>query len=213
MTIGIVGRKRGMTRVFTEEGGSIPVTVVEAKPNRVTRLTDSEREGYRGVQVAWGERRRSRIRKPVAGVLAKAGIESAEGMVEFRLNEDEGADLQPGAEIKVDRFVSGQMVDVTGTTIGKGFAGVMKRHHFGGHKASHGASISHRTPGSTGQRQTPGRVLKGVKMAGHLGNVRRTTQSLEVVRVDADRNLILIKGAVPGPKGGIVIIRPAVKAG
>ena len=213
MSIGIVGKKRGMTRVFTEAGASIPVTVVEATPNRVTRLTDAERVGYRGVQVAWGERRRALISRPDAGVLAKAGIESAEGLVEFRLQDGEGSDLQPGSEIKVDQFAAGQMVDVSGTTIGKGFAGVMKRHHFGGHKASHGASVSHRTPGSTGQRQTPGRVLKGVKMAGHMGNVRRTTQSLEVVRVDVDRNLLLIKGAVPGPKGGVVIVRPAVKAG
>jgi large subunit ribosomal protein L3 len=211
MAIGIVGRKRGMTRVFMENGDHVPVTVIEATPNRVTRLRDGE-EGYRAVQVAWGSRRRQLLGKPLAGQLAKAEVDTAEGLVEFRLEDGEGADLAPGAEIKVDRFEAGQMVDVTGTSIGKGFAGVIKRHHFGGGRASHGASVSHRIPGSVGQNQSPGRVFPGKRMPGHLGNVRRTTQNLEVVRVDAERNLILVKGAVPGPRGGRVIVRPAVKA-
>ena len=211
MGLGIVGRKRGMTRVFLEDGSSVPVTVIEATPNRVTRLTDPDREGYRGVQVAWGNRRRSLINKPEAGNLSHGEVESARGLVEFRLADEEGAELKPGAEIKVDIFSNGQMVDVTGTTQGKGFAGVIKRHHFGGGRASHGASLSHRTPGSVGQNQSPGRVFKGKKMAGHMGNVKRTAQNLEVVRVDADRHLLLIRGAVPGAKGARVIVRGAVK--
>jgi large subunit ribosomal protein L3 len=212
MAIGIVGRKRGMTRIFMENGDHVPVTVIEAAPNRVTRLTDDGREGYRAVQVAWGSRKRQLLGKPLAGQLAKAEVDTAEGLVEFRLEDGEGSDLAPGAEIKVDRFESGQKVDVTGTSIGKGFAGVIKRHHFGGGRASHGASVSHRIPGSVGQNQSPGRVFPGKRMPGHMGAVRRTTQSLEVVRVDAERNLILVKGAVPGPRGGRVIVRPAVKA-
>ena len=200
-----------MTRVFTEDGTHIPVTVIEAQPNRVTRLATPEKDGYRAVQVAWGSKRRSLINKPAAGELAKAEVDAAEGLVEFRLDEGEGGDLAPGAQIKVDRFQPGQIVDVTGTTMGKGFAGVIKRHHFAGGNETHGASLSHRVPGSTGQRQSPGKVFKGKKMPGHLGNVRRTTQNLQVVRVDAERNLLLIKGAVPGPRGGRVIVRPAVK--
>ena len=211
MALGIVGRKRGMTRVFTEDGAHIPVTVIEAQPNRVTRLATPEKDGYRAVQVAWGSKRRSLINKPAAGELAKAEVDTAEGLIEFRLAENEAGDLAPGAQIKVDRFQPGQKVDVAGTTIGKGYAGVIKRHHFGGGRETHGNSLSHRTPGSTGQRQSPGKVFKGKKMPGQLGNVRRTTQNLEVVKVDAERNLLLIKGAVPGPRGGRVIVRPAAK--
>ena len=212
MTIGIVGRKRGMTRVFTEEGQSIPVTVIEATPNKVTRLIDMEAQGYRAVQITWGEKRRNLINKPAAGELSKAEIETASGMMEFRLDENEGSDLASGAEIKVDIFEQGQKVDVTGTSIGKGYAGTIKRHNFRGQRNTHGNSLSHRAPGSIGQCQTPGRVFKGKKMAGQMGNVRSTTQNLEIVRVDTERNLLLIKGAVPGSKGGRVIVKPAVKA-
>ncbi len=212
MTIGIVGRKCGMTRVFTESGESIPVTVVEAGPNKVTQLSDPARVGYRAVQVAWGEKRRNLINKALAGNLAKAQVETARGLTEFRLEEGEGEGLALGAEIKVDIFSAGQKVDVSGTTIGKGYAGVIKRHNFSSQRMSHGNSLAHRAPGSIGQCQTPGRVFKGKKMAGRMGNRRRTTQNLEVVRVDAARNLLLLKGAVPGAKGGRLIIRPAVKA-
>ena len=212
MTIGIVGRKRGMTRVFTEAGLSIPVTIIEATTNKVTRLIEPETAGYRAVQLAWGTKRRNLIKKPAAGALAKAEVESAAGLIEFRLDGDEGAGLSKGSEIKVDIFKSGQKVDVSGTTIGKGFAGAIKRHHFHHQRTSHGNSLSHRAPGSIGQNQSPSKVFKGKRMAGHLGNARRTTQNLEVVRVDTERNLLLIKGAVPGAKGGKVIVRPAVKA-
>ncbi len=211
MTIGIIGRKRGMTRLFTEDGQSVPVTVIEASPNRVASLTDPARNGYRAVQVAWGEKRKNLINKPKAGELSKAAIETAEGLTEFRLEDGEGEDLAPGSEIKVDLFENGQIVDVTGTSIGKGYGGVIKRHNFSHQRNSHGNSISHRAPGSIGQCQTPGRVFKGKKMAGHMGNVRRTCQNLEVVRVDLERNLLLVKGAVPGSKGGKVIVKPAVK--
>jgi len=200
-----------MTRVFTAEGTSVPVTVVEVTPNRVTRRTGGAAQGYEAVQVAWGSKRRSLINKPMAGELAAAEIESASGLTEFRLDDGEGKELKAGSVIKVDIFTAGQKVDVTGTTIGRGFSGVIRRHNFGGHRASHGASLTHRTPGSTGQRQTPGKVLKGLRMPGHMGNVSRTTQSLDLVKVDAERNLLLIKGAVPGPKGGMVIVRPARK--
>ncbi|NKB38052.1 MAG: 50S ribosomal protein L3 [Gammaproteobacteria bacterium] len=212
MTIGIVGRKRGMTRIFTEEGHSVPVTVIEAQPNRITSLTDTEKQGYRAVQLAWGEKRKNLINKPRAGTLSKSEIETAEGLAEFRLDDGEGEDLVQGSEIKVDIFADGQIVDVTGTSIGKGFAGAIKRHNFSHQRNSHGNSISHRAPGSIGQCQTPGRVFRGKKMAGHMGNVRRTCQNLEIVRVDTERNLLLVKGAVPGAKGGKVIVQPAVKA-
>ena len=212
MTIGIVGRKRGMTRVFTEEGHSVPVTVIEAQPNRIANLTDVDKNGYRAVQLAWGEKRKNLINKPRAGTLSKSEIDSAEGLTEFRLNDGEGEDLEQGSEIKVDIFEDGQIVDVTGTSIGKGYAGAIKRHNFRHQRNSHGNSISHRAPGSIGQCQTPGRVFKGKKMAGHMGNVRRTCQNLQIVRVDAERNLLLVKGAVPGAKGGKVIVQPAVKA-
>jgi len=212
MTIGISGRKRGMTRIFTEEGQSVPVTVIEATPNRVAGMTDPARNGYRAVQLAWGEKRKSLINKPRAGNLSKVEIETAEGLTEFRLADGEGEDLALGTEIKVDIFENGQIVDVIGTSIGKGYAGVIKRHNFSHQRNSHGNSISHRAPGSIGQCQTPGKVFKGKKMAGHMGNVRRTCQNLEVIRVDQERNLLLIKGAVPGAKGGKVIVKPAIKA-
>lgn len=211
MAIGLVGRKAGMTRVFTEEGASIPVTVIEVEPNRVTQLRTAEVDGYRAIQVTAGSRRTSRVTKPAAGHFAKAGVEAGRGLWEFRLGDSEGADIQVGAEIKVDIFEPGQIVDVRGTTRGKGFAGVVKRHNFRMQDATHGNSLSHRAPGSIGQNQSPGRVFKGKRMAGHMGNVTRAIQNLEVVRVDAERNLLLVKGAVPGAQGGDVIVMPAVK--
>lgn len=212
MAIGIIGHKRGMTRIFTEDGVSVPVTVIEATPNRVTALTDEAKQGYRAVQVAFGAKKASKISKPEKGLLSKSEIETAEGLLEYRLAEGEGEELNPGSEIKVDMFESGQKVDVTGTSIGKGYAGAIKRHNFSSQRMSHGNSISHRAPGSIGQCQTPGRVFKGKKMAGHMGNVKRTTQNLEVVRVDNERNLLLVKGSVPGSKGGQVLVKPAVKS-
>lgn len=211
MSLGIIGYKRGMSRIFTEEGNSIPVTVIEANPNRVTRVLTPESDGYHAIQVTWGSKRPNRLNKAKSGQFAKLGTEPGEGLHEFRLEDGEGDDLQPGSEIKVELFSAGQKVDVSGTTIGKGFAGAIKRHHFSSQRATHGNSLSHRAPGSIGQNQSPGKVFKGKKMAGHMGNVERTTQSLEVVRVDAERNLLLIKGAVPGARGGRVLIRPAVK--
>ena len=213
MTLGIVGRKRGMTRLFTEDGASVPVTVIEAENNRVTEITNEGTAGYKAVQIAWGRKKQNLLNKPTAGTYAKANIEAAEGLIEFRLMAGEGEDLNPGSEIKVDIFEAGQKVDVSGTTIGKGFAGTIKRHNFGMGGATHGNSLSHRSAGSIGQCQTPGRVFKGKKMAGHMGNTRRTTQNLEVVKVDPERDLLLIKGAVPGAKGGRVVIKPAVKQG
>lgn len=212
MTIGIVGRKAGMTRVFTDEGASLPVTVIEVEPNRITQLKSLETDGYRAVQITTGTRRASRVSKPLAGHFAKAGVEAGRGLWEFRLEDGEGEELAAGGEIKVDMFETGQKIDVCGTSIGKGFAGGVKRHNFSMQDATHGNSLSHRAPGSIGQNQTPGRVFKGKKMAGHMGNVKTTTQNLVVVRVDAERNLLLVKGAVPGAKGGNVIVSPAVKA-
>jgi len=211
MTLGIVGQKRGMTRVFTEDGASIPVTVIEASPNKVTNLIEVDKRGYRSIQVAWGDRRRNLINKAFAGNLAQADVESAQGLVEFRLAEGETSELTQGSEIKVDIFKNGQKVDISGTTIGKGFAGVIKRHNFRHQRFTHGNSLSHRAPGSIGQNQSPGKVFKGKKMAGHMGAVQRTIQNLEVIKVDIERNLILIKGAVPGAKGGKVIIKPSLK--
>ena len=201
-----------MTRVFSNDGASIAATVIEAAPNRVTRLKTPDADGYSAVQVAWGSRRRALIKRPFAGVLAKAEVDSAEGLAEFRLAPGAVADLSPGREIKVDIFQTGQKVDVLGVTIGKGFAGVLKRHLFTSQRASHGNSLSHRAPGSIGQRQSPGKVFRGKRMAGHLGNVNRTAQNLEVLRIDPERNLLLIKGAIPGPRGGRVVVRPAVKS-
>ena len=212
MTIGLIGRKAGMTRVFTDAGESIPVTVIEALPNRVTQVKGVESDGYRAVQVTYGSKKPSRLARPVAGHYAKAKVEPGVSLVEFRLADGEGADLAAGSELKVDLFAKGQVVDVTGTTIGKGFAGTIKRHHFGGGPASHGASVFHRAPGSIGQRQTPGRVFQGKRMSGHMGNVRRTIENLKIVEVDAARNLLLVRGAVPGAPGGQVIVRPSVKA-
>ena len=212
MAIGLVGRKCGMTRVFAEDGATIPVTVIEVEPNRVTQVRTADNDGYAAVQVTVGKRRATRVTKPMAGHFAKAGVAAGRGLWEFRLDDGEGADLQPGAELKVDIFAPGQKVDVTGVSIGKGFAGTIKRHHFTMGDATHGNSLSHRAPGSIGQRQTPGRVFKGKRMSGHLGNVRRTAQNLEIVRVDTARNLLLVKGAVPGHEGRDVIVRPAVKA-
>ena len=212
MTMGVVGRKAGMTRIFTEDGAYIPVTVIEVTPNRVTQVKTADNDGYRAVQVTCGTRRPSRVIRPMVGHFTKAGVEAGRGLWEFRLADGEGMDLAIGQEVRVDLFQAGQKVDVTGTTQGKGFAGVIKRHHFSAQDATHGNSLSHRAPGSIGQRQTPGRVMKGKRMAGHLGHVRRTAQTLEVVRVDAERNLLLVKGAVPGPKGGDLVVRPATKA-
>jgi len=211
MTIGLIGRKAGMTRVFTDAGESIPVTVIEALPNRVTQVKAVEGDGYRAIQVAYGERKASRLSRPLAGHYAKAKVAAGVSLVEFRLADGEGEGLAPGAEIKVDMFAAGQVVDVTGTTIGKGFAGTMKRHNFAGGPASHGASVFHRAPGSIGQRQTPGRVFPGKRMSGHMGNIRRTTENLKVVEVDAARNLLLVRGAVPGAAGGEVLVRPSLK--
>ena len=213
MGIGLVGRKAGMTRVFTEAGESIPVTVVEALPNRVTQVKSVEKDGYRSVQVTFGSRRPQLLSKAVAGHYAKANVQPGRGLVEFRLGAKDGTDLTTGSELKVDLFKEGQMVDVTGVTIGKGYAGVMKRHNFAGGMATHGNSLSHRVPGSIGQRQTPGRVFPGKRMSGHMGVQRRTIENLRVVAVDAARNLLLIRGAVPGSEGGQVVVRPSVKAG
>src|SRR5690606_32930173 len=212
MTMGLVGRKCGMTRIFTEAGDSIPVTVIEAQPNRITQMKSVENDGYRALQVATGTRKASRVRKSQAGHFAAAKVEAGDLMTEFRLEDGEQGEFEIGGEIKVDLFEVGQKVDVIGTTIGKGFAGTVKRHNFSMQDATHGNSVSHRAPGSIGQNQSPGRVFKGKKMSGHMGNVRRTVQNLEVVRVDAERNLILIKGAVPGHSGGRVLVRPAIKA-
>jgi large subunit ribosomal protein L3 len=200
-----------MTRIFSEDGVAVPVTVLSVEPNRVTQLKTVETDGYRAVQVTTGSRRASRVTKPMAGHYARAGAEAGRMLWEFRLDDGEGEEIEVGNEIKVEIFEPGQSVDVVGTSIGKGYAGVIKRYNFRMQDATHGNSISHRAPGSIGQCQTPGRVFKGKKMAGHMGNVRRTTQNLEVVRVDAERNLLLVKGAVPGSRGGDVIIRPAVK--
>lgn len=211
MTIGLVGRKSGMTRVFTEDGASIPVTVIEVEPNRVTQVKDTDGEGYRAIQVTVGSRRANRVSKSQAGHFSKAGVEAGRGLWELRLGaDDETPEL--GAELTVAAFEAGQKVDVAGKSKGKGFQGAVKRWNFAMQDATHGNSISHRAPGSIGQCQTPGRVFKGKKMAGHMGAENVTTQGLEVVRVDSERNLLLIKGAVPGAPGGDVIVRPAVKA-
>lgn len=211
MAIGIVGRKTGMTRVFTADGVSIPVTVVEATPNRVTQVKSADTDGYSAVQVTVGERKSSRVGKASAGHFAKAGVTAGRGLWEFRLPAGiESPEL--GSEITVASFEAGQKVDVTGQSRGKGFQGVIKRWNFATQDATHGNSLSHRAPGSIGQNQSPGRVFKGKKMGGHMGDRQVTVQTLEVVRVDAERNLLLIKGAIPGAPGGDVIVRPAVKA-
>ena len=212
MKIGLIGRKRGMTRVFTEEGDSVPVTVIEVDPNRVTQVKTEETDGYRSVQVTIGRQRANLVNKPVAGHFAKAGVESGEGLWELRVPQDGDEELAAGAELTVEMFAAGERVDVTGTSKGKGFAGTVKRHNFRMQDATHGNSLSHRAPGSIGQNQSPGRVFKGKKMAGHMGDERVTTQNLEIVRVDTDRNLLLIKGSVPGAAGGTVMVRPSTKS-
>jgi large subunit ribosomal protein L3 len=211
MAIGLVGRKAGMTRVFTEDGDSVPVTVIEVEPNRVTYVRTPDADGYAAIQVTTGSVKRNRVGKPLAGHFAKAKVEAGRGLWEFRLDAPEEG-IEVGGELGLDQFEPGQRVDIRGVSKGKGFAGTIKRWNFKGQDSSHGNSVSHRVPGSIGQCQTPGRVFKGKKMSGHLGNARVTTQNLEVVRVDAERNLLLVKGAVPGPAGGDVYIRPAVKA-
>lgn len=211
MTIGVIGRKAGMTRIFTEAGETVPVTVIEVPPNRVSQVKSVESDGYRAVQVAFGTRRASRVTKPLAGHYAKAGVEAGECLREFRLEGDEGAELAVGHEISVGIFQPGQQVDVRGVTKGRGFAGGVRRHNFRTQDATHGNSVSHRAPGSIGQNQTPGRVWKGKRMAGHMGAVNRCQQSLEVIRVDAERNLLLVRGGVPGPAGGRLVVVPAVK--
>ena len=212
MTIGLVGRKVGMTRIFTDDGGTLPVTVLDVSDNRVTQIKTAAKDGYAAVQVAFGKRRASRVRKPLAGHLAKAAVEAGRVLKEFRAKENEIADLKVGGKIGVDIFKVGQKVDVQGVTIGKGFAGVIKRHHFHSQRASHGNSISHNTPGSTGQNQSPAHVFRGKRMPGHLGDKRRTILNLEIVRIDAERQLLLVKGSVPGSSGRDVVVRAAIKA-
>ncbi|MDB6015257.1 MAG: ribosomal protein [Gammaproteobacteria bacterium] len=212
MAIGLVGRKAGMTRVFTDAGETVPCTVIEVLPNRVTQVKTQEKDGYRAVQVTYGSRRPQLYSKAVAGHYAKANVAPGKALVEFRLAAGEKSELAAGAELKVDLFKVGEKVDVTGTTVGKGYAGVMKRHGFGGLPATHGVSVSHRSPGSIGMRQTPGRVFKGRRMSGHMGVDRVTTENLRIVEIDVARNLLLIRGAVPGAEGGQVVVRPGLKA-
>jgi large subunit ribosomal protein L3 len=212
MAIGLVGRNAGMTRVFTEAGETVPCTVIEVLPNRVTQVKTQEKDGYRAVQVTYGARRPQLYSKAVSGHYAKANVAPGKALLEFRLADGEKSELQTGAELKVDLFKVGEKVDVTGTTVGKGYAGVMKRHGFGGLPATHGVSVSHRSPGSIGMRQTPGRVFKGRRMSGHMGVDRVTTENLRIVEIDVARNLLLIRGAVPGAEGGQVVVRPGLKA-
>ncbi|MBN8474096.1 50S ribosomal protein L3 [Sulfuritalea sp.] len=212
MSLGLVGRKVGMTRIFAEDGSSIPVTVLDVSNNRVTQIKTPEVDGYSAVQVTFGKRRASRVSKPAAGHLAKAGVEAGEIFKEFRVSQDQLAGFKPGDVVAASIFSIGQKVDVSGTTIGKGYAGAITRHHFSSNRASHGNSVSHNSAGSIGMAQDPGRVFPGKKMAGHLGDVARTTQNLEVVRIDEARQLLLIRGAVPGATGGDVVVAPAVKA-
>jgi len=212
MSLGLVGRKVGMMRIFKDDGTAVPVTVLDCSGNRVAQVKSQEADGYVAVQVAFGKRRASRVNKAMAGHYAKAGVEAGSELREFRVAADKVGELKAGSELKVDMFEAGQKVDVQGTTIGKGFSGVIKRHHFSSNRATHGNSVTTNTPGSTGQRQSPGRVFPGKRMAGHLGNVRRTVQNLIVVRIDADRQLLLVRGSVPGHDGRDVVVRPAVKA-
>jgi large subunit ribosomal protein L3 len=212
MAIGLVGRKCGMTRLFTDAGESVPVTVVEVLPNRVTQIKTVENDGYSAIQVTTGSRKVSRVSKAVAGHYAKSNLEVGRGLWEFRLDDSAaGEDIELGKEFTVDIFSEGQKIDVTGTSIGKGFQGGVKRWNFSMQDATHGNSLAHRAPGSIGQNQTPGRVFKGKKMAGHMGAARTTNQNLELVKIDTERNLLLIKGAVPGAKGGDLIVNNAVK--
>jgi large subunit ribosomal protein L3 len=212
MPMGLLGRKAGMTRVFTDAGVTVPVTVIEVLPNRVTQVKSVATDGYRAVQISFGVKRPQLLSAAVAGHYAKAKVAPGRALMEFRLGEKESVELAAGSELTVALFKAGDAVDVTGTTIGKGFAGTMKRHNFAGHHATHGVSLSHRTPGSIGQRQTPGRVFLGKRMSGHMCAIRRMTENLKVVEVDVERNLLLIKGAVPGAEGGNVIVRPSLKS-
>jgi len=212
MSLGLIGRKVGMTRVFTDEGASIPVTVLEVVPNRVTQIKKLNSDGYSSLQLAYGKSKSTKLNKSLVGHYAKASVEAGLGLHELRLSEEEISKYTTESILSVEIFQVGQKVDVTGTTIGKGFQGPIKRHHFSSNRATHGVSISHNSHGSTGQCQDPGRVFPGKKMAGHLGDKKRTTQNLEVVRIDSPRNLILIKGAIPGSKGSDVLIKPAVKS-
>lgn len=211
MTIGVIGKQAGMMRVFTEDGHSIPVSVIEVAANRITQIKTKETDGYQAIQITTGSKKASRVNKPMAGHYAKAGAEAGRGLWEFRVNDVEAADLAVGGEISIEMFEVGQNVDVVGRTIGKGFQGGIKRHNFSMQDATHGNSVSHRSNGSIGMCQTPGRVLKGKKMSGHMGNVQRTIQNLEVIRVDVERGLLLIKGSIPGHKGSDVVVKPAVK--
>ncbi|MBI1175796.1 MAG: 50S ribosomal protein L3 [Sideroxydans sp.] len=213
MSLGLVGRKIGMTRIFTDDGSSLPVTVLDVSNNRVTQIKSADTDGYTAVQLAFGTRRPGRVNKAAAGHFAKAGVEAGSILKEFSISAEEAANLKMGAVIGVDRFSVGQKVDVTGVTIGKGYAGTIKRYHFKSGRATHGNSKSHNVPGSIGMAQDPGRVFPGKRMTGHLGDVQRTVQNLEIVRIDADRQLLLVMGAVPGAKGGDVVVHPAVKAG
>ncbi len=213
MSLGLVGRKVGMTRIFTDDGVSVPVTVLDVSNNRVAQIKTPENDGYTAIQVTFGTRRASRVNKSMAGHLAKAGVEAGVLLKEFPVSLEELTSLKPGDQISVSIFAVGQKVDVTGQTIGKGFAGGVKRHHFSSQRATHGNSVSHNAPGSIGMNQDPGRVFPGKRMAGHLGDVKRTQQNLEVIRIDVERQLLLVKGAVPGSKGSDLIVRPAVKAG
>ena len=213
MSLGLVGRKVGMTRIFTDDGASVPVTVLDVANNRVTQIKTPDNDGYAAIQVTYGKRRASRVTKAVAGHLAKAGVEAGEVLTEFRIEAEQLASFQPGAVVGLDMFAVGQKVDVTGTSKGKGFTGVIKRHHFSSNRATHGNSRSHNTPGSIGMAQDPGRVFPGKRMAGQHGNVQRTTQNLIVVRVDSERGLLLVRGAVPGADEGLIVVRPAVKGG
>ncbi|GAA5783727.1 50S ribosomal protein L3 [Chitiniphilus shinanonensis] len=213
MSLGLVGRKVGMTRVFAEDGASIPVTVLDLSANRVTQIKTPETDGYAAVQVTFGAKKANRVNKAEAGHFAKAGVEAGVVLVEFRVSAEKAAELKAGESLSVELFSVGQLVDISGTTQGKGFSGVIKRHNFSSNRASHGNSRSHNTPGSIGQAQDPGRIFPGKRMAGQYGNVNRTVQNLEVVRIDAERQLLLVKGAVPGSKGNDVVVRPSVKAG
>jgi len=212
MAIGLIGRKTGMSRLFTEDGVSVPVTIIQVLPNRVTRIKTEESDGYSALQVTTGSVKPQRISKAVAGQYAAVSAEPGEGLFEFRTDGVDIGEIETGAELTVERFETGQKVDVVGTSIGKGYAGAVKRHNFATQDFTHGNSLAHRAPGSIGQNQTPGRVFKGKKMAGHMGNVRRTAQGLEVVQIDAERQLIVVKGAVPGHKGGRLIVKPSIKA-
>ena len=212
MSLGLVGRKVGMTRIFAEDGASIPVTVLDVSNNRVTQVKTPEIDGYAAIQVAFGKRRASRVSKPLAGHLAKAGVEAGQVLKEFRIDADRLTEFKAGDQVAVTIFAEGQRVDVTGTSVGKGFQGGIKRHNFRSNRASHGNSLSHNAPGSIGQAQDPGRVFPGKRMAGHMGDIQSTMQSLTVIRVDAERQLLLVRGAVPGAKGSDVVVRPAVKA-